>query len=613
MPHRNPRNALLDVAPFESIAIDRAALENPAVMVLTEASLPALAVQIYRGQVPWIAATRSLCGVFAPLLKGVASALASRGKIRLLATADERIAGFRDWGDLYRFTDTFSTHEAWMDRTVEIDTFEERFGEYAIAAKQISCNLAFQRYLELYRVHGLLRYARSHHLTGFDAFDIAFLREALGNDIAAKPVSRPTATFFKAAAGLCRIGQLVVEAVRVAIRPSAPGATVLMNCDHINDEKDYNLWRDVPDNPDDIRVVFRNQSFTDPAGLPDFIRHWATMGNGALPMTQAFSAFVSLVRDILRLARNAMSLPSEFCFQIIGLPNLRLRSRSFLHRYPCVNFMGRDDYNPDHIMRSLELRRIGATSLGIMHGLPAFMRAVHQIRYIDFDTYYVFGQDIWTNCYRDKWPDQMKVRATGGFGLSREEFGCLKGGTGRNIMIIANPCFQQERLFEAWVDIARAFPDRQIYISAKKGFMERSTFGVPLKAALERGPSNISVYTGRTYELFGRCGYAVNEASTLAAETAQCGMASFVLDVDPRLRYLFYRRYPEMCVSSAGELIEKIQLIEANRWRYPIEEFDGLVPINGTIIWDMIRRDLGICVDAMEIDNEAITELELQK
>jgi hypothetical protein len=604
---------LLDVAPIETIAVDRVALENPVVMILTEASLPAVAAQIWRGQVPWIAATRSLSGVFAPALTRITSGLAKRGKVRLLAEADERIAGFRDWGDLYRFTDTFSTHEAWMDKTLGIDGFDYRFGEYAVAAKQISCNLAFQRYLALYRVHGLLRYARDQRLTGFDAFDIAFLRDELGNDITATPMSGPTAYCFQVVAGLCRAGQLAVEAVRVAVRQSRQNPKILMNCDHINDEKDYNLWLEVPDRPEDVRVVFRNRSFADPAGLPAYIRHWATMGAGALPIPQAFSALAALAQDLWRLSRKAGSLPTEFFFQIVGLPRLRLRNRAFLHRFPCEHFMGRDDYNPDHIMRSLELRRIGATSLGIMHGLPAFMRAVHQIRYIDFDTYYVFGRDIWTSRYRDKWPIHMTVRATGAFGLSREEFKSLKNKSRRDIMIIANPCFQQNLLFQAWIDIAKAFPDRHTYISAKKGFMDLPKFGPSLRAALENAPKNISIHTGRTYELFGICGYAVNEASTLAAEAVQCGMASFVLDLDPRLRYLFYRRFPDICVSSADELIKKIRLIEADRWQYPIDELDGLIPTNGVIVWDVIRSDLGIQANAAENVEEVITELELQR
>jgi hypothetical protein len=589
---------LLEIAPIETIAVDRGALENPAVTILTEASLPAVAVQIWRGQVPWIAATRSLCGVLTPVLTRIAAALAKREKVRLLENADERITGFRDWGDLYRFTDTFSTHEAWMDDTLRIAGFDNRFGEYAVAAKHISCNLAFQRYLALYRVHGLLRYARDHRLTGFDAFDIAFLRDALGNDVTAVPASRATASCFKVIAGLCRAGQLAAEAVRVAVRQSRQDPKILMNCDHINDEKDYNLWQDVPDRPEDVRVVFRNQSFTDPAGLPAYIRHWATMGEGALPLLQACSAFTTLTRHIWRLSRSTWSLPPEFIFQIAGLPRLRLRNRAFLHRYPCVHFMGRDDYNPDHAMRSLELRRIGATSLGIMHGLPSMMRQAHQIRYLDFDIYYVFGRDVWERSYRDRWPAGMSVKLTGSFGLSRKELQSYSGMRRRDVMIIANACFQQQALFDVWGDLARALPDRTIHIALKAAFLDRPTFGPAFTAFLESAPDNINIHSGRTYDLFEKCGYAVCEASTLAVEALQADMASFVLDVDPAFKYFYYRLFPDMRVCSSAELISRISEIESGKRVFPECDLSHLIPTDGTIVWDVIRGDLGLSLSA---------------
>ena len=88
--------------------------------------------------------------------------------------------------------------------------------------------------------------------------------------------------------------------------------------------------------------------------------------------------------------------------------------------------------------------------------------------------------------------------------------------------------------------------------------------------------------------------YVINESSTLTAEAIQFGLYSFVLDIDRRLKNLYYRHFPDICVGSAEQAVERIRAIEEGRWHYPRHRMGGLINMSGRIPWDEIRKDMGL-------------------
>src|SRR5581483_5631899 len=123
-------------------------------------------------------------------------------------------------------------------------------------------------------------------------------------------------------------------------------------------------------------------------------------------------------------------------------------------KYRFRHFWGRDEYNPEHMMRSVELRRIGGVSIGIMHGIPSICTVLHHIRHLDFDRFYVIGRDLYERVYRSTWPAAMQVRAIGSHGASRRMMRLLAETPARDISCFLSPCFHQDRIISAVAGIA---------------------------------------------------------------------------------------------------------------------------------------------------------------
>ena len=95
-----------------------------------------------------------------------------------------------------------------------------------------------------------------------------------------------------------------------------------------------------------------------------------------------------LLRDQTRIfCRFGGHSPSLYR-RLVTLVHWRIVFRALFNRFELKNFLARDDYNGEHVIRTGELRRIGVRSLGIGHGLPTTNRISPVFRYLDFDLYY---------------------------------------------------------------------------------------------------------------------------------------------------------------------------------------------------------------------------------
>jgi hypothetical protein len=380
---------------------------------------------------------------------------------------------------------------------------------------------------------------------------------------------------------------------RIRFSPPLP-KKVFMGSDYVGGNHDTLLWSEVVDGGGDVMVVMRNTVASETYAETMGSHSYCQAADGIFSLSGGLAALRQMVRHCLGLFRRGYQLPTDFFRKLIILPHKRIVYRALFNRYHFSYFWSRDEYNSDHIMRSQELRKAGGVSMGIMHGIASICILAHQFRYLDFDRVYVLGRDQYERLYYQTWPSHTTVRAIGSFGVTREEMERLKKPRPKNVACFISPSFHEEAIMAGIEDIARRFPDRKFFINVKGPGYLKGTFGEALSRFLKRGPDNLIFDKRRSYELLFDCQFVINESSTLAAEAAQLGLFSFILDPTPGTKNLYYRQVPEICLESSSEIATRIRQIEAGNWRYPRELFSRIINLTGHVSWDLIRADMGL-------------------
>jgi hypothetical protein len=222
-------------------------------------------------------------------------------------------------------------------------------------------------------------------------------------------------------------------------------------------------------------------------------------------------------------------------------------------------FLGRDDYNYQHIIRSQEIRKAGGCSMGCNHGIQSISVVAFQLRYLDFDYYYMHGLDQYTHVYRKYWPHWMKAKGIGSMFSNPAQQQLIREGEGRDLSIIIAPSFHQDRIFETLISLALQFPQLIFWISTKAKHRTEGTFGATYQNLLKSGLANIRENTGDVYDVFPRCKYLFSESSTLLAEAVYFDRVALCYDPDPAFRFLYYRKFPELIFRDAESIAERIR------------------------------------------------------
>ena len=358
-------------------------------------------------------------------------------------------------------------------------------------------------------------------------------------------------------------------------------------------EQEKVFWRETSDDaPGPVVLFYRSKRYQ--KDLEHSATEWPchSVTDGYFRPFQGIAAACLAILDCLSVFWRLSWLPTDYFWEMAKMPYSRYLYRALFTRFPCRNFWGRDDYNSGHIIRYQELRRLGGKSFGLLHGLPSKTPVICQRRYIDFDVYYVFGDDL-HRFYRDTWPPDMVVKATGSWGMTREEFARLDRRRPKDIIYFSCPSLQENSVIDTLVQIAEAFPDRTVYLRPKYPESVDET-----KAGLDRlsigKPENIVVTHERSYELVFKAHYVLSDPSTIGMECIQFGLPTFVAKFGSEWGNIYVSEFPELCVDSAQEFIDRIKGIESGTYVYRREDYAGLINLSGDIIWDTIRADLGL-------------------
>ncbi|MCP5370549.1 MAG: hypothetical protein H6907_02355 [Hyphomicrobiales bacterium] len=372
-----------------------------------------------------------------------------------------------------------------------------------------------------------------------------------------------------------------------------PAQPVLLAADVLPNERHLGLLREVIDDPAQLMLVFRSDATGAAAGPTITGASTCSQRDGKFSPSAALSAAGVVATHGLGLLRRYGAWPPVLFRRLAPMPFKRVMYRALWARFRPQHFLGRDDYNADHIIRSQELRRLGAQALGINHGLPVPEIINYAWRYIDFDVYFVFGKALHDRHYKRTWAPAMRVEAIGIWAMSRAQRMRLGSGTSRDILFFPNLSLFEDRIFDQVCRIAEAFPDRRLLVKLKATRKADGYFS-PLAEKIRRGPANLAETEEDSYDLMTRAAYALtNDGTTIAAEAVQLGLATFVFDMD-RNSPSYYREFPGLCVADGNEVIARIRAIEAGRETYPRENFAGLIDLSGRDPFDVIRASMGL-------------------
>ena len=564
-------------------------------VILRETTLARLLWLAYSGKRPGVLDVRPLM----PPLLGPMERLSRWLRARELAfdVARDRpdLLPAADRQQLRRACDPFAAAEPWMNRYYRFEEIDGVLGDYARPYKHVICNGFLQRTFLAHTVKHLADRGEEFIISGLDRDVLDLYRHFFD----APPPERVHASVSlrPLVNGLLGLLAAAFSAFWIVsrIRPFRP-EPIFLGFDAVgpaHHDREEVFWRETSDGaPGPVVLFYRSARYL------DRLRHLATewpryaITDGRFRFLQGVAATARTLKDCWMIYRRLYWLPSDYFWNMAKMPKARFTYRALFTRFPCNYFWGRDDYNAEHIIRGQELRRVGGTSIGLLHGLPSTPPVICELRYIDYDVYYVFGRDF-HRFYRDTWPEAMTVKATGAWSLTREELVRLGHTRPRDIIYFSSPSLQDMTVINTLVQIAQAFPDRTVYFRPKRHEMVDE-----VDAGLDRlaggRPGNIRVTHEWSYDLIFKASYVLSDPSTLVVECIQFGMPTFAAKFIPEWKNLYFDEFPGLCVESVEEFIERIKALEAGTYTYRRDDYAGLVNLSGDVIWDIIRTDMGL-------------------
>lgn len=407
--------------------------------------------------------------------------------------------------------------------------------------------------------------------------------------------SRPPRRLINAALTLMAVARAVGHVIRYTeIRP-APRRKILLAIDAID-----NLDRLVPavnDILDDVGrqglYVFRNrQSFE---ALKEGLQPYplSPYPDGQFGPRECLSAGLRALTGAAQLYIRFSALNPRLFLQVVKLCAVRASFEGLLNKYDIANFLARDEYNAEHIIRSQELRRRGAVSMGLVNGVNVF--GVDSVfRYCDHDITYVFSPGPFLRHNGDNWRQPLDVRQIGALGLTRAEIREMtQQEKPRDIVCFAKTYCDGEYFLDQAFKIGRTFPERNVFISLKKS-ATRLGGGPTFFDYMKNAPPNVTLVDAPSFQLIKRCRYVLSGESSIISEAINLGSFAFFLDTYPADEIYIYRDYPNLSYSDGNDIARRIEAIENGSWRYPREEFADLADLSGWLSFDVIRRDIGL-------------------
>jgi hypothetical protein len=459
---------------------------------------------------------------------------------------------YKDSGDLQRLTNVFSESEGWMESQFKFNSIK---GEYALACKHIICNRTYSLYQRNYDIYYL---GDTIVTPTLNSIDNSFFQFRFGKLM--------KSNFFEVVSKyILNISFLILSLIQCfvwifsRIKFANYSQKITFATDYVGGTRDMKFWNYL--NPDKTKtlVVIRDKYTMKAFGhlLGDYKVIYDN--DGSFRLGSGINAWIKSFKDSILLFVSYVQLPPDYYRQICFLPFKKIKYRALFNKYQCRFFWGRDDYNYQHILRSQEIRRSGGVSMACNHGIQSICTAAFQLRYLDFDYYYMHGLDQYTNVYSKYWPEYLVAKGIGSIFSNPEQQALIKETTGSDVAIIIAPSFHQDLIFDAIFQLITTFPDLTFLIVTKPKHRFDGDFGKKYQSLILSGLSNVQESIDDVYDLLPRCKYVFSESSTLLAEAVYFDRIALCFDPDPSFKFLYYRKFPEMIFKDVDGLIARIK------------------------------------------------------
>lgn len=491
-------------------------------------------------------------------------------------------------------TDVFRTLEPWVNAVMEFDRADRTFGIFAGAYKHAVCNEVALDLNLVPAVRHLLetRSEDSVALRGFSPLAAA-MPQAYGGPADLSQRVRRSAPLHWLINGALAMAMLFYGLVwiMVRLRPWAKSPTTYdVASDFLIRGHHLRILERIRNRPLSVLVVFRSAAMRrDHAATLGGLDH-CDVGSGVFPPAAALRSGTTLIVDTLRVFRELGGDPPRLFKALLSTVFHRVKIAGLLQRFRFAHHLGRDDYNPEHLMRTALFRRIGIRTYGLVHGLPVPETIQAVWRYVDYDNYFVFGRHLYDRYYKATWSPQMTVHAVGSFGMTADRWARLNGARTRDVLFFITMSRDLDDFFAQAVRLAQLLPDRRIWLRPKRTRLREGRFDRTFER-LADAPDNLQVLDGETYDVLLEHAYAVTSPSTtVAAEAVQFGAYVFVLD-NPALASSYYREFKGLCEPTADTIAQRIVDIERGDRAYDRSVLAGLIACD---VDDPVSRMLSV-------------------
>ncbi len=507
-----------------------------------------------------------------------------------------------DWDSIWAyplratFYDVFGKTEAWHNTHFNYDDTKLTAHYDIFAYKQITCNYMKPIHVRLLKLYGIFdAHERDNVAVIGEGHDSKSLRDAYKHASVSTPppsTSKKYASFLINVLIFLSINMLTVFWILSRMRPclTAPKEYSL-GADYYPNGADFRIYDEVsPDAP--ILLIKRNE--TQPTGFPEMARHHMfKITDGRLEVLQGLQLIGRTLLDSFQHFQNAATRCPAHFYLLAMVPLRRAIFVALFRRFRPKLFWGRDDYNVEHILRREALNAVGGKSFGIAHGMPAYAILFPMWRYISFDTYYIHSLAIYERALKHTWDKNMRVVPIGSFNATRKDYELIDIQRPEDIAIYVAAFVGDPRMCQFVREMAKAFPDRTIYLQIKSTFVDKD-FGIEFIAACCHELVNIQHTTAPLFDLFRMARYGFSDPSTLIIEGLQFGQLTFYTDIMPEQETSIYRDFPSVCVTSAKDGMQRILALESGEAEDPRPSLNELVHFSKTPFFDVLKRDMGV-------------------
>ena len=496
----------------------------------------------------------------------------------------------------FYFQEVFKKYEPWQNHYYRFERPEIANDPiYGYGFKQMTCSYTWWKVIEIYLLDALSRKLdpKGYRVHGVLADTIALGRDRFGEDFATgvSQVSYPRAmlNFFLAFAALFFTVGWLVRRLRLLVKIEK----VYVAFDRMSDAKEFELLKEIL--PAGRFLLVDRFASTNKWPVPEDLKYVSCCRtDGLFPPLEWGRAVVNVVFDITRLTLRHWRTPPGLLYEMLTLPYKRLLVRGLMIRYRPEVFIGRDEYNVDHIMRRAELRPLGVKSIGVSNALfPCFSLLAPNIRYVSFDTYYSYAAPLFGQ-YLETWASDMQVLTMGGYSISREQL-LHHADQGEAILFTIRVAWDRPEMIPMVRAVAKAFPGRKVLLQFK-GTVNANGFADADQVVKECGDGldNFEHTNEDVYTLLPKAKFHISDNSTFVAEAIYSGATTLVADLMDQ-EFNCYRLFPGLAIKTADGLVNELKALENGEKTYPRQKYFELFGYKqGEVGFDLLREEIGI-------------------